>query len=277
MQGVAGSATWIVGFSLLTNSVSQEHIGKSFGIAMSFVTAGIVAGPMVSGTLLELIGYWPMWSVPLVVIGLDIVARLLMIEPRELYSSDSPDAPVKSPAPSSSSTEVEDPEETTALLSETSQVHKVDSEEAEPKRPSVSNHYWTLLSNPRVLTSLANVLISSALSSGFNNTLPVHLRDVFGWGSLPTGLTFMCIQSPSILLAGPTGWLRDRVGLRIPTTIGWVAMSPLLFCLGIPGDPRFPWASGDGVGKPMFICCLLSFGTVSMLVRGSGPVQLTCE
>jgi hypothetical protein len=32
---------------------------------MSFVTAGIVGGPTVSGALLQLFGYWAAWSLPL--------------------------------------------------------------------------------------------------------------------------------------------------------------------------------------------------------------------
>src|SRR5699024_5473873 len=117
-------------------------------------------------------------------------------------------------------------------------------------------------------------LASASFITGFNNTLPVHLRDSFGWGSLPTGMMFLCLQTPAILLAGLAGWLRDRIGLRNPATLGWVICTPLILLLGIPGDGKFPWASGEEAGKPLFVCCLIGFGVFSMLARGSGPVQM---
>ena len=80
LQGIAGSATWIVGFATMVDNVGMDNIGKTMGLSMSFVMAGIIFGPVIAGSLLELVGYWAAWSVPLIVIFLDIVARLLMIE-----------------------------------------------------------------------------------------------------------------------------------------------------------------------------------------------------
>lgn len=254
---------------------------------MSFVTAGIVSGPMVGGTLLELLGYWPAWSVPLVVLVLDIIARLVMVEPRDLPSSSTsstsgspdPDSPIKD----TSMSVTEQSDESTNLLSASSDSSKsattaaCDDETKPDVSPSSPNYYRVMLKNPRILTSLANVLATASLATGFNNTLPVHLRDAFGWGSLPTGMMFLCLQAPAVFLAGPAGWLRDRVGLRNPATLGWTICTPLLLLLGIPGDSRFPWASGETGGKPMFTCCLIGFGVFSMLIRGTGPVQMACE
>lgn len=253
---------------------------------MSFVTAGVVSGPMVGGTLLELLGYWPAWSVPLVVLVLDIIARLVLVEPRDLPSS-SPSSTTGSPDPDSlikdtSVSVTERSDETTNLLSasiDTRRSAATAADDDEPKLngpPASPNYYRVMLTNPHILTALANVLATASLVTGFNNTLPVHLREAFGWGSLPTGMMFLCLQAPAVVLAGPAGWLRDRVGLRNPATLGWIICTPLLLLLGIPGDSKFPWASGEAGGKPMFACCLLAFGTFSMLIRGAGPVQMAC-
>lgn len=93
---------------MLSDIVPVHDLGKTMGIAMSFVTAGIVGGPMVGGTMFQLFGYWPAWSVPLIVLVLDIIARLIMIEPRTLQ-----------PSPSYSGKPDSTPGETTGLLSGT--------------------------------------------------------------------------------------------------------------------------------------------------------------
>lgn len=104
LQAIAGSAAWVIGFAVLSDTVDIRNLGRTMGVAMSFVTASIVGGPMVGGTMFQLFGYWPAWTVPLTVLVLDLIARLIMIEPRGLH-----------PSPSVKSNYV--PEETTGLLS----------------------------------------------------------------------------------------------------------------------------------------------------------------
>ncbi|KAJ5904773.1 uncharacterized protein N7473_001689 [Penicillium subrubescens] len=261
LQGITGSASWVVGFALLMESVAAKDLGATMGVAMSFVTAGVISGPMISGVLLQLLGYWLTWSVPLTVLIIDVIARLIMLEPRDLKPSSS-----SSSASSTESRHYIDPDETTNLLS---------SDQLPRKNSSSRGFYRIMLQEPRVIPGFANALWYSLLMATFNSSLPVHLRLVFGWGSLPTGMVFFCLQIPTILLAGVFGWLRDRFGLKVPTTVGWLCSAPLLWFLGIPGNNSFPWASSDTNGKPIFIGCVIAFGVVSMLVHGAGFIQLT--
>ncbi|KAJ5922229.1 hypothetical protein N7516_009932, partial [Penicillium verrucosum] len=265
LQSMAGAATWVVGFALLANNVDKKNLGQSMGMAMSFVTAGMVGGPTVSGAMLQLFGYWAAWSLPLVVLVLDIVARLVMIEP----ARKSPKAAGKSVLNNDAS-----PEESTALLSDTPATARPDDSTVENKHDLKHEYYRVMLSDPRVLTALANVIVVSSLMSGINNTLPVHLRQAFGWKSLLISMMFFCLQVPNIVLSGPSGWLRDRIGIRGPTVFGWLAMIPLILLLGIPGDPHFPWAGGDAAGKSIFTSSLIALGSILPLVRGVGAVQL---
>ncbi|KGO74574.1 Tetracycline resistance protein, TetA/multidrug resistance protein MdtG [Penicillium italicum] len=271
LQSMAGAATWVVGFALLANNVDKKHLGQSMGMAMSFVTAGMVGGPTVSGAMLQLFGYWAAWSLPLVVLVLDIVARLAMIEPglgsKKISSSGKPSG--KSVLGND-----EVPEETTALLSDTPSTIDVDDCREENKHDLKHEYYKIMLTDPRVLTALANVIVVSALMSGINNTLPVHLREAFGWKSLLISMMFFCLQVPNIVLSGPSGWLRDRIGIRGPTVFGWLAIIPIILLLGIPGDSHFPWAGGDAAGKSIFTSSLIALGSVLPLVRGVGAVQL---
>ncbi|KAJ5766924.1 uncharacterized protein N7511_004540 [Penicillium nucicola] len=270
LQSIAGAGTWVVGFSLLANNVDKKHLGKSIGLAMAFVTAGMVGGPTVSGTLLQLFGYWTAWSLPMVVLALDIIARLVMIEPRP---ASSPDAASKS-AGAPFTQDVESSEETRPLLSETPDTVRPANCEVEIKQGTKQDYYKIMLTDARVLTALFNVVVVSSLIAGINNTLPVHLKETFGWKSLLISMMFFCLQVPNIALSGPAGWLRDRGGLRGPTTLGWSIMVPLILLLGVPGDPHFPWASGITAGKSIFTGSLIALGTVLPLVRGVGAVQL---
>lgn len=80
LQGIAGSVVWIVGLATIVDAVGEEHMGKIMGVVNSFVTSGVISGPVVSGLLLQAVGYWSTWVAPLIVLGLDIIARLVMIE-----------------------------------------------------------------------------------------------------------------------------------------------------------------------------------------------------
>lgn len=256
----------------MSDIVPVHDLGKTMGIAMSFVTAGIVGGPMVGGTMFQLFGYWPAWSVPLTVLALDIIARLIMIEPRALQ-----------PTPSYSGKPDSTPGETTGLLSGDSPNNaqnineNVDDETALKPPSAPRGFYRVMLREPRVWTGLASLLMTSSLMSSFNNTLPAHLQDVFGWGSLPIGMMFLCLQAPSMVLGGPFGMIRDRYGLRVPNAIGWFLSAPLLWLLGIAGNPNFPWVGDVAHGKSLFICCMVGLGTSLILVRGAGAIQLTCK
>lgn len=111
--------------------------------------------------------------------------------------------------------------------------------------------------------------------TSFQNTIPLHVREVFGWGSLETGLLFFCLQIPNILFGPVCGWIRDRVGVRYPMAAGWALVAPLLWLLATPGDGRFPWAKAETHGPAITISSLVGIGTVGSLLQGAGPTVLT--
>ena len=284
LQGISGSAIWIVGLATIANAVGEEHMGKIMGVVNSFVTAGVILGPVVSGLLLRIVGYWGTWVAPLVVLVLDMIARLVMIEnPPDVKSANSPSAASTTTNPN------EDISEDTALLAEdnaaaasgyqstsnTSSISELAKNDADLS--SSSSFYRTMLMNGRVVSAL---LISSATSSVLTSsdaTLPLHVRDVFGWGSSVTGAMFFCLEIPCVFMGPLSGWLRDRVGVRMPTTLGLVSLAPLLWLLGVPGDEKFPWASADTRGYPIYVACMFGIGAVSPFLSGVGILELTGE
>ncbi|KAJ5754182.1 MFS general substrate transporter, partial [Penicillium nucicola] len=258
LQAIAGSAAWIVCLAILTENAGEGNIGKMMGLSMSFVMVGTVGGPMIAGAVLELQGYWAAWSIPLVVLFFNIIARLIMIDPEHKDSSERFTQNEESP---NNATRTE-----TSPLLQSATTPKA----CHTQATSSSHFYKVMLRDSRIWASLASSITYPILLSGFNATLPIHLREVFNWGSLPLGMVLFLLQLPTIFLGPLSGWLRDHVGLRYPTTIGWALLAPFVCLLGFPGDTHFPWASASNNGKPIFISCMAAIGIVLPLVQGAG-------
>ena len=255
------------------------------GLTMSFSLLGIVTGPTISGTLLELLGYWTAWTAPLVVLGLNIIVRLVMLDSRDSLSSAPGSRSVASSSPSVSQGAVEpqsQDEASTLLPSSSPSSHgyssfnaippKVDPSDAPEQRPGF---YRVMLREPRILTGAVNLLLYNMITAGFNTTLPLHLRSIFHWESMTIGMIFLGLQLPQVILGPLVGCLRDRLGSRYLTTAGWTFLAPLLWLLGIPGSNNFSWSRPENHGKAFFFTCTAGIGFMLSLVRGGGALQMT--
>jgi MFS family permease len=252
LQGIAATGAWIVGFAMLTDAAAGKDLGKMLGIASSFITAGVVCGPAAGGVLLELVGYWWAWAVPLTLLAVVLVARLAILEDGKIVKKE--DDVVNEDA------------ESAPLLPESETPNE------QTKSPDASRmaFHKMMLTNPSVWAAMFNITAFALTLSGFDATLPLHLRDTFGWGSASIGSIFLGLQIPGMCLGPFVGGLQDRFGLRWPTSLGWALLAPLLWFSGIPGK----W---DGIGEGAFIACIIAIGVVTTFVRGAGMFQLTCK
>ncbi|CZT18433.1 related to vesicular amine transporter [Ramularia collo-cygni] len=258
-EAASSSAAWIVCFATLADCTDREHVGRTMGTAMSFVSAGIVTGPVVSGVILQLMGYWVAWSVPLVLLAINFVARLLLPGNTALVVHESEGVS----------------HETDPLLApEALEASNARLGSEEPVAAAPFAFYRIILCKWRVLAGLANSLMVSSIFSGFEATLPTHLRSTFGWNSLQIGLIFLSLQLPGILTGPLVGSLRDRLGLRFPTVLGWALLAPLLFAVGVPGSHKSPWADSQIAEQIVFISAFTGIGLFAPLVRGVGTLQL---
>ncbi|CEJ58764.1 hypothetical protein PMG11_07410 [Penicillium brasilianum] len=253
LQGISGSGAWIVGLATAADTVGPERIGTTMGIIMAFVNAAMVTGPMVSGLILEMAGYWFTWSVPVVILVVDIVARLLMVEKKEDLKT------------------LADAQETDPLLETSGE----EDHHQDGKSPT-ANFWRTMLSNSRVMTALLIGVWGPTLNTSFNATLPLHVLHVFGWGPSRVGLMFFFLALPGLPISPLAGYLRDRIGTRTPATIALALQGVFLVLLGFAGNQQFEWSSAAGRGKALYIFCCVIFGTLRPFVSGIGPVELTC-
>ena len=80
VQAFASTIIWVVGFSTIADNVQPEHMGKSYGAISMAVGIGTSTGPLLSGMLFQLGGYWLAWSSAFTIIIIDVILRLLMLE-----------------------------------------------------------------------------------------------------------------------------------------------------------------------------------------------------
>lgn len=259
----------MVGFATLADNVAAENLGKIYGIVTVAIAAGTSGGPLVAGILYELAGYWVAWSSAFILVLFDIVMRGLMLEkPRKKQSYDK-DGRGETCVP------YHDAEQDPLLPPGTGSDWT-----SQTQRPLVMEQkglqfYLCLFRDSRFVAGVVSYLCYAILVSSFDTTLPLHVRSTFHWGSLPAGLLFAAFQGPGVLLAIFVGWLKDRVGTRHPTWVGFLALVPLLWLIGVPGDGRFPWANENSRGPILYSVTMLGAGMAICLLDGVGTLETT--
>lgn len=262
IQAVASTILWVVGFATIADSSDASDTGKVYGFVTVAINLGTSCGPLVAGVLFDLAGYWAAWSSVLVVVITDVVLRCLMIENKQRNLST-----LQATKSDHQDTERE------ALLPSLPEVHggihELESEKTELEI------YTCLFSNGRFTGGIICYLCFAILTMSFDTTLPLHVRGTFQWGSLQSGLLFAAFQGPGVFLSVPVGWLKDRVGTRWPTTIGFALLVPLVLVVGMPGDERFPWANQGDVGRIIYSAMVGGTGVVICLLNGVGMIEAT--
>jgi len=251
MQSIAGSAVWIIGFATVADTVSPNNMGSAMGLVMSFANSGTISGPAISGLLYEAVGYWVVWSIPLLVLVIDLVARVLMIE-----------------SPSETST--------SAVRSNESEANRPLLPQRSQEAPSGTGGLWRLLlCNGRVLTCLLITFSSLTVSTSLYATLPLHIEEKFQWGPSSAGFLFAGLAVPGILISPFAGWVRDRVGARYPALVGSILQALFLSLSGVAGTNTFPWFNAQAGGKSIYSISLVAVGILRPFVSGIAPAELT--
>ncbi|PLB46584.1 MFS general substrate transporter [Aspergillus steynii IBT 23096] len=264
LQAIGGVTAWIIGYATLRDSIQSENMGKTFGLVNALVSAGALSGPAIAGLLLQVAGYWITWSVVLAVLIIDIIMRVIMIEkPKMSKVRFDGDGDIQHRA-SDNNQGPEYTSEQSPLLRRNTDI-------------SAASFYRIILGQPRVIVGLLSYMLHSSLIASYNTTLPIHVKQAFGWGSLPAGLCFLALQAPAIIFSPLFGWLRDKIGTRTPTALGFILLAPLLWLLGAAHKwDYYRWIGSEKNAKTIYIVAIVCIGCFQNLLTSVGTIEITC-
>lgn len=206
---------------------------------------GLLISPFISGLVYERLGYFSVFAVVLGVIAVDLILRLLMIEkeeaakwiPKEPQNQAAEDGHKRSPSAEGfrqgNVTEQyghqPDANEETPLLP------RANSGNAEQQESWIRRKFpiaVRIFSSKRLRAAFYGGFIHTVIITVLDTTLPLFVKNTFGWNSEALGILFFSITIPSLL--GPlVGWLSDRYGARKATLFGFFLTLPSLGCMAI--------------------------------------------
>lgn len=242
----------------MAENLGSEHMAKIAGLSSILTAAGTTAGPLLAGVLFEAGGYWCAWAGAAAFLLVDIIMRLMLRE-----------------KPAKSCKAVENGEREPLVRDNQPGANGEQSD----RPPSVEVRGWKfhvcLFQETHFSAGIYCAYAYALLIGSLESTMAVHVRSAFGWSALHVGLLLGLIQGPGILLAAPIGWMKDRVGSRIPTTVGFLLLIPFIVLSGAPGDSRFPFTVVEARGKTIYIVCMAAIGCLVCLLNGIGSIEAT--
>ncbi|KAI8600569.1 major facilitator superfamily domain-containing protein [Dissophora ornata] len=257
--GLAGGTMMTLGFALLSDTYPPNQLGAEMGKVMIGQTLGLMVGPPVGGLLQDHVGVKAPYVFCLVLIAIDLMARLLIIEPRS--------AKVKAIRKFQKQQQEQQLQENekAADTAEGPFPHQ----QATPTIVKMTTMRG-LLSNKRLATALVVSFIQAFLIAALEPVLPLYLADRFNLSKTQIGVTFLSISIPSIV-APIAGWFSDKHGAKIMSGTAIALCGIFVVVLGIPGIPL--WAMilflvGTGATCTIYITPVL--GEISAVVRVTG-------
>lgn len=205
---------------------------------------GTTSGPLLGGIIYEAGGYHSVFGSVFVLIAIDTVLRLAMIERKHAGPwLDAPDdgsaepllcSPTQEDTPSYGATGITSNEET-------GEEHT-----SKPQRAAII----VLLSIPKILLGLWSYFIVSIAFTSFDSSLPLFVRDTFGWHQLGQGLIFLPISITQVF--DPiVGSICDKFpkSRRYIVSIAFIGAAAAFFSLRI--------VTHDSFAQKVWLCGLL--------------------
>lgn len=120
------------------------------------------------------------------------------------------------------------------------------------------------LSDPRLLTALLLAFVQATLLSTFDATIPTVAQSLFGFDSLKSGLLFIALVLPYLILGPVAGWAVDKYGPKPAAVLGFGYLVPVLILLRL--------VQAGGKGEVIKYCALLALSGVGLALIGSPSI-----
>lgn len=211
-------------------------------------------------------GYPGVFALGSALLLVDFIMRLLIIEQKFAAAYTREDAREDDGVNGNDSESAEDD---TAENSNPSEEDPLIAKKEEDGYKVASNHQkWIkafpvlyCLRNPRLLTAFALTMLQAMLLAAFDATIPTIALELYGFDSLKSGLLFIAIVVPCLVLGPISGWVVDRYGPKPAAVVGYGFLVPTLILLRLvhPG----------GTAKIIQFCVLLALCGLGLGVIGS--------
>ncbi len=244
--------------------VGQERLGRATGFSSMALSMGLLLGPVVGGVLYEYAGYFQTFLPALVLVGVELVLRMLIVEdkPRGIavssedkMSEEGRDRGVDSSARETENEgEEEEAEEESlgaALGTISTDECSPSAIESQPLLPTPSpplnhtqitttsttttgNAYLILLTDLRFLVSMTGIFTLNSTACGFDAVLAPYISSTFSLGPVHVAALFLALAIPS-LCSPLSGALTDRFGPKTVAAAGLAIAAPALSALSLVG------------------------------------------
>lgn len=219
---------------------------------------------MLGGVLYKKTGFPGVFGIAFGILAVDFIMRLFLIEKKVAARWERPqeEQGERDTAQTEEDGNIEDANEEEPLL------HK--KEEENYKVPEGQNKavrsfpILFCLKDPRLLTALLMALTQASLLSTFDATIPTEAEQLFNFDSLQSGLLFIALVLPYLLLGPVAGWLVDRYGAKPAAVFGFGYLVPVLILLRL--------ARPGGTPQIVIYCVLLSLNGFGLAVIGSPSI-----
>ncbi|KAL8305903.1 hypothetical protein RB597_003429 [Gaeumannomyces tritici] len=201
----------------------HDTAGPSIGLFMDYISialsGGLLVSPLIVGVLYETHGYYSVYSVAFALIVLDILPEV--VEDSAGSQSDSS---------ASSASDAAGEQEKKIGVAATTAAAAPAQLDAAPKGGLANHHYVRLIRSPRMLAALTGVAVHAAVIVSLEVTVPLFVKNTYGWNSTAAGLVLLASMLPS-LLSPVIGAISDKYGAKWPSFIGFLLSIPVLACL----------------------------------------------
>ncbi|KAL8997388.1 MAG: hypothetical protein Q9169_003319 [Polycauliona sp. 2 TL-2023] len=265
LQGISGAVVWTIGLALLLDTVGPENLGKTIGSIFGFISVGELAAPVLGGVVYKKAGYPGVFGIGFGILALDFILRLLLIEKKTAAKWEEKDhgAEEDSEQPDDLATgeDGDDNEEEPLLRKKEEDNYKVPDGQSKVVR---SFPILYILKDPRLLVALLLAFNQATLLATFDATIPTEAEELFGFDSLKSGLLFVALVLPYLILGPIAGWAVDRYGPKPAAVLGFGYLVPVLILLRL--------ARPGGTPQIVLFCALLSLCGLGMGVIGSPSI-----
>lgn len=258
LQGASTAVVWTAGLALLADTMDSQTLGRAMGYVGMAMTLGLMCGPLIGGVLYQNGGYYSVYGLAFGLIGIDILARVVMIERKDAMpwfkaeEAALSEDQYQNQAHERSSSEKQETNDTAPRSVAPTPEREPAATETVPAPPTRRfGRLRTLLNSSRLMVSIWTYMIVSLTVTSFDSVLPLFVESTFHWKQTAQGLIFIAISVPCSV-DPVVGWVIDKWpwSSRFFCSGALFASVPVLVCM------RF--VDENVIGDKVLLCALLA-------------------